>query len=244
MSTPAAGTLREADLYAPVKAYLEAQGYEVKAEIGPCDVFAVRGDEPPVIVELKLTFSLELVQQGIARQTLFQHVYLAVPDRRGAAWKKRYRDTLRLCRRLGLGLLAVRLAPRPGNDQVKAHLDPGNGNPNRRSPQAARLLREFDRREGDPNVGGTSRTPRMTAYRQDALRCARLLHEQGPMRAMLVARAAGVEHATRLMRENHYGWFDRVSRGVYRVSDSGAAALATAAVPCIRALETNASSGD
>jgi len=49
-------TLREADLYAPVKAYLEAQGYVVKAEIGDCDLLARRGAEPPLVVELKLTF--------------------------------------------------------------------------------------------------------------------------------------------------------------------------------------------
>ena len=43
----------EADLYPPIKAFLEAQGYAVKGEIGPCDIVAVRGDEPPVVVELK-----------------------------------------------------------------------------------------------------------------------------------------------------------------------------------------------
>ena len=43
--------MREEDLYPPVKAYLESQGYEVKAEIGACDVMARRGEEPPVIVE-------------------------------------------------------------------------------------------------------------------------------------------------------------------------------------------------
>ena len=71
--------MREADLYAPVKAYLEAQGYEVKAEIGACDVMARRGDEPAVVVEMKLAFSLALVMQGVARQALFGDVYLAVP---------------------------------------------------------------------------------------------------------------------------------------------------------------------
>ncbi len=45
--------MREADLYPPLKAYLEAQGYEVKAEIGDCDLLARRGGEPPVVVELK-----------------------------------------------------------------------------------------------------------------------------------------------------------------------------------------------
>jgi len=48
----------ESDLYAPIKRFLEAQGYAVKGEIGPCDVMAVRGDEAPVIVELKDRLSL------------------------------------------------------------------------------------------------------------------------------------------------------------------------------------------
>ena len=43
----------ESDLYAPVKALLEGQGYVVKGEVRGCDVVAVRGREPPVIVELK-----------------------------------------------------------------------------------------------------------------------------------------------------------------------------------------------
>lgn len=49
---------RETDLYPPVKAFLEAQGYVVKAEVARCDVVAVRGDEPPVVVELKTRFNL------------------------------------------------------------------------------------------------------------------------------------------------------------------------------------------
>ena len=73
--------MRESDLYPWVKAYLEAQGYEVKAEIGDCDVMARRGDEPPIVVELKLTFSLALVMQGVARQGLFEVLYFTVtPD--------------------------------------------------------------------------------------------------------------------------------------------------------------------
>ncbi|MFV0473760.1 MAG: hypothetical protein ACK5MQ_06065, partial [Pikeienuella sp.] len=112
----------ESDLYEPVKAFLEAQGYEVKAEIGPCDMLALRGEEEPVAVELKLSFSLALVMQGVARQTLFEQVYLAAPvGPRG--WKLRSKDVIRLCRRLGLGLLAVRFGDGPPS--VEAHLDPG-----------------------------------------------------------------------------------------------------------------------
>jgi hypothetical protein len=41
---------READLYPHVKAYLQAQGYTVKGEVGAVDIVAVRGDEAPVLV--------------------------------------------------------------------------------------------------------------------------------------------------------------------------------------------------
>lgn len=212
--------MREADLYPPIKAYLEAQGYEVKAEVGDCDVLARRGDEPPVVVELKLTFSLALTMQGVARQTLFDHVYLAVPVSGARGWRQRYRDIIRLCRRLGLGLLAVR----PGDPAtVEAHLDPGPYAPRKRAKAAGRLLREFERRVGDPNVGGTTGVARMTAYRQDALLIARHL-TGGASKAAAVAAATGVARAGQMLRADHYGWFERLERGVYRLTPKGAAA--------------------
>ena len=213
--------MREADLYAPVKAYLEAQGYEVKAEIGDCDVLARRGEEPPVVVELKLSFSLALVMQGVARQTMFDHVYLAVPVSSERGWKLRYRDILRLCRRLGLGLLAVK----PGDPgAVEAHLDPGPYAPRRNAVKAGRLVREFDRRVGDPNTGGTTGMVRMTAYRQEALRCAAHLGAHGPSKAADVAAASGVARAGRILNDDHYGWFERVERGIYALTPKGTAA--------------------
>jgi hypothetical protein len=207
---------RESDLYPPLKEYLEGQGYEVKAEIGDCDIMARRGDEPPVVVEMKLTFSLALVMQGVARQGMFDFVYLAVPVSRG--WKQRYRDIIALCRRLSLGLLAV------GPKGVEAHLDPGPYAPKLKIKAAARLLREFERRVGDPNLGGTTGVKRMTVYRQDALRCACHL-QAGPCKASVVAAGAGVARATVLMRTDHYGWFERVERGIYQLTPKGEAAL-------------------
>ena len=38
---------KETDLYPPVKALLEGQGYEVKGEVGAADIVACRGDEDP-----------------------------------------------------------------------------------------------------------------------------------------------------------------------------------------------------
>lgn len=214
--------MREADLYPALKSYLQGQGYEVKAEVGACDILARRGDDPPLVVEMKTTFSLALVMQGVARQGLFDTVYLAVPVSSDRGWTLRYKDVTGLCRRLGLGLLAVDVA----QGAVTAHLDPAPYTPRKSAPKAARLLREFDRRVGDPNTAGTTRTPRMTAYRQDALRCAAELARTGPVRAMLVARATGVARAATLMRADHYGWFDRLGTGIYGLTPLGVAAVA------------------
>lgn len=209
--------LREADLYPDLKAYLMAQGYEVKAEIGACDLMARRGQEPAVVVEMKLTFSLALVMQGVARQALFDDVYLAVPVAE-KGWKLRYKDIIALCRRLGLGLLAVK----PGQG-VEAHLDPAPYQPRKSKARAGRLLREFDRRVGDPNTGGTTGVKQMTAYRQDALRCLAGL-QAGPRKSSDLAREIGVKRAATLMRHDHYGWFEHPARGVYALSPKGQAA--------------------
>ena len=215
--------MRETDLYPPVKAFLEAQGYAVKSEVEGCDVVAIRGEEPPVIVELKAAFSLALVLQGIARQSVADNVYLAVPPL--PARTGRRTDALALCRRLGLGLLTVRLDPSPF---VEALLDPAEYRPRRRRHGLGRLLREFRRRVGDPNEGGSSRRKLMTAYRQDALRCASYLGLNGPTKAAIVANAVGVAKAGVMMRVDHYGWFERpggTPRGVYGLTPRGRAAL-------------------
>ncbi len=215
--------MHETDLYPPVKAFLETQGYTVKSEIERCDVVAVRGDEPPVIVELKTAFSLSLVFQGVARQGIADNVYLAVPPFPGRGGRRN--DALALCRRLGLGLLAVRLEPTPF---VEALLDPAEYRPRRRRRDLGRLLREFQRRVGDPNQGGSGRRKLMTAYRQDALRCAAYLDVNGPTKAAIVAGAAAVARARVMMYEDHYGWFERPAgapRGVYGLTPKGRAAL-------------------
>ena len=218
-----ANSMRETDLYPPIKAFLEAQGYIVKSEVDGCDVVAVRGGEPPVVVEMKAVFSLALVFQGIARQSVADDVYLAVPPFPGRTGRRN--DALALCRRLGLGLLTVRLQP---SRFVEALLDPAEYRPRRRRRGLARLLREFQRRVGDPNEGGSTRRRIMTAYRQDALRCAAYLDVNGPTKAAVVAGSVGVARARAMMYADHYGWFERPAGtplGVYGLTPKGRAAL-------------------
>ena len=204
---------READLYPPVKAYLQRQGYEVKGEVGAADVVARRADDV-VVVELKLGFSLTLFHQGIERLAVTDLVYVAVPSGGKA---KALKANVKLARRVGLGVMTVRL--RDGHVDVLA--DPGPYAPRKSKKKATRLLRAFDRLQGDPNAGGATRHGIVTGYRQDALRCARFLSVHGPSQGAVVKNWAEVPDATRIMADDHYGWFSRVSRGVYELTDAG-----------------------
>lgn len=203
----------EVALYAPVKALLESQGYTVKGEIVGCDVVAVRGDEPPLIVELKRSFGLALVLQGIERLAITDVVYLAV-----GAWPRRPASVRKLCRRLGLGLIVV------DRGRASVVVDPTPYRPRRNRVRAARLLDEHRRRVGDPTAGGSVRRPIMTAYRQEALRCAAWL-AGGPATVHAIRIDADAARAGRILLDDVYGWFERVARGTYALSPRGRAAL-------------------
>lgn len=226
MPETTAPRLRETDLYPPVKAFLEGQGFAVKSEIGAADVVACRDgeDDEPVIVELKTGFTLTVVHQAIARQAITDAVYIAVPWRTGRPFRNSLRANLKLCRRLGVGLLTVRTE----DGHVTPHLDPGPYRPRQSRPRRSRLLKEFALRVGDPNVGGSTRRTIVTAYRQDALRLAAHLAENGATKAAAVAAETGVTRARRIMADDHYGWFERISTGVYRLTPRGEQAIAPA----------------
>lgn len=207
----------ETSLYGAVKAFLEHQGFKVKGEVCGCDIVAVRDGEPMLVVtELKLAFTLELVLQGVDRLRVADEVWLAVrATRRGRDQDRRVR---RLCRLLGFGLLAV--TPTRGRVEVLAEPAPYRPRPN--LPQRRRLLKEHAARRGDPSVGGSTRRPIMTAYRQQALLCAAALR-QGPMRPRDLRSVA--PDAGRILRHNFYGWFERVEVGLYRLAEPGHDAL-------------------
>lgn len=209
----------ETSLYQPVKAFLEAAGYEVKGEVGGCDLVGISRSDPSVVVicELKLTFNLELILQAVDRAAIADEVWIAARMSKGKGREadKRYRN---LCRRLGIGMLAVSEAGEV-SIIVSSIAPMPRTNPKRRS----RLVREHQRRRGDPALGGSTRTPIMTAYRQQALVCAEALFD-GPRRPRDLRPVA--PDAGKILLGNVYGWFERVSNGVYQLTDAGRVAVA------------------
>jgi len=207
-----------------VKAHFAALGYEVKGEVAAADMVAVPRRHPegePVIIELKTGFTLSLFHQAINRQSMTDQVYIAVPRKSGKAAMVSIRRNKMLCRRLGLGLITVRLK----DGVVVVHCEPKPFSPRKIKKRKTKLLSEFESRHGDPNLGGMTSSGMMTSYRQGALRCAKVLHDEGACKASYVAKMAGFDRARNLMAANHYGWFEKIDRGIYGLTPAGAQAL-------------------
>ena len=208
----------ETALYLPVKRFLEGLGFAVKGEVGGCDLVGLKGDESPVVVigELKQSFNLELILQAVDRAGACDEVWLAARMSvrgKGRESDSRYRN---LCRRLGFGMLAVTSA-----GQVEVLVNPSSV-PRRDPKKRSRLVTEHQRRRGDPALGGSTRAPIMTAYRQQALACASAL-VRGPRRVRDLK--SDIPDAPKILQHNVYGWFDRTERGIYALTEAGHAAL-------------------
>lgn len=232
----------ERELYAPVKHWLEARGYVVRGEVKGCDVVAVREGEPwPVVVELKRRFNLSLFLQAVERRSITPYVYVAAErsDRKNAFALSELR---RLCGLLGLGLLTVKLYKRKAA-LVELHCEPaaeaggteaggaqvsgvrGGGPPKKPGRRVERVLKEFRGRSGDYNDGGSTGRKLVTAYREQALRCAQALHARGPSAPRHVRDMIASDRAASILQRNVYGWFRRVERGLYELTPAGEDAL-------------------
>jgi len=209
----------ETSLYLPIKTFLESFGYEVKGEVGGCDLVGLSEADPPVVVicELKLTFNLELILQAVDRAGVSDEVWIAArvsAKGRGREADRRYRD---LCRRLGIGMLGV-----SDQGEVSVLVSSVSPMPRTNPKRRTRLVKEHRKRRGDPAVGGSTKIPVMTAYRQQALACASAL-AGGPLRPRDLKEAAATAGA--ILRANYYGWFERIDKGVYGLTDIGRQAL-------------------
>jgi hypothetical protein len=209
----------ESTLYPPVKRFLEGLGFEVKGEVCGCDLVALDGKEPAAVVigELKLSFTLDLVLQAVDRTAACDEVWLAVRASRRSRGREHDPRVRKLCRLLGLGLLCV-----SARGKVDVLVEPVPWRPRRDAKRRSRIVEEHRRRHGDPVMGGSTRQPIMTAYRQQALACAAAL-SRTPARPRDLKK--DVPDAAKILLRNVYGWFTRVERGVYGLTEAGRAAL-------------------
>jgi hypothetical protein len=217
-------SIKESDLYDPLKTYLEHQGYTIGAEVQDCDLIAIKADEM-IIIELKTRVSVDLLIQAARRKDISDAVYIAVPLPVGKKDLPKSRGLKNLLRKLEVGLILVRFMKTKTRVDVVLHPRPYEKR--MRPGKQASILREVDGRYGEFNKGGIPSTEeRITAYKQEAIRIAFLLREKGESSPKdLRSCSARPDKIQAILAQNHYGWFDRVSRGLYRINPAGCEAL-------------------
>ena len=210
--------LKENDLYLPIKGYLNNLGYEVKGEIKNCDIVAKKDNEV-IIIELKLTLNITLLLQAVDRFSLADSVYLAIP-KQATIFKKKHKQIKKLIARLGLGLIVVDI--QPSQQYVEVINDPNDYSPRKNIRKQKALLKEFLEREGDTQKGGSTRKRAgLTAYRQRSIRIATHLTKHAIAKGVEVKNAISEPQATNMLNQNYYGWFDKIERGIYQLSEKG-----------------------
>ncbi len=202
----------ERELYPIVKDYLEAEGYTVKAEVKDCDIMAVSGDVS-MIVELKLAFNLKLVFQVLDRLGKCPNVYIAIPDYAFDNRAKRQRDIVKLMKALGVGIMVISKRPSGVAVDIALGINLGGAADNE-------LLTEFQSRRYDLNSGGMVKTKIVTAFREQTIEIAAFLVQHGTTKAADIKAQTGVARAANILQKNYDGWFKRITRGHYHLTDN------------------------
>lgn len=204
----------EHELFSPVVALLESQGYHVKGEIGALDIFGMKNDVT-IGVELKVKIALKLIYQAVDRQKLCDVVYLALPEKVVHTRNASYRSFTALLRRLELGLIIV-------NNQrayVEIEAVPYDRERSRiaNKKKTQRLVKEFTSRENNTTIGG-KQGQRLTAYREKCIKIATFMVGKDSVSPSEVKAALQINEVAAILRNNYYRWFDHPSKGKYCLS--------------------------
>lgn len=214
--------LKEEDMYKYVRQYFIDQGFEVKSEVMNCDVMGVR-EGFIVMIEMKLTLNLDVILQAIERQKISNEVYIAVPRKAKVMKTKRWYDICHMLKRLEIGLLLVSPQSHPHIDlAIKAQPFCRQKSITAANRKRKAAFSEFKEREGDYNTGGCTRRKIYTAYRQKAIFIASCLFQHNCLSIKQIKDlGADLKKTSGILQDNHYGWFERASRGIYRLTEKG-----------------------
>lgn len=216
-------SLKEKDMHEPLCTFLTGQGYRVNAEVRGCDLTA-RKDGELIAIEMKTRFSARLLAQAVRRQRTYDGVYIAIPVAGSKKMPPSMKDITILCRGLGVGLLLVRYLKTKTKVEVIFH--PRMRDTPSKGKRRRAVIREIDGRYAELNTAGsTVRDERVTAYKQRALFVASLLDRLGEASPKALRDLGADKTAQRILSMNHYGWFERVETGIYRLHPAGKEAL-------------------
>ena len=218
---------KEQDMYQPIKKFFASLGYDVKAEVKNCDI-ALLKSERLIVIEMKKSFNITLLYQAIDRQRLADEVYMAIPrPKPKRASRAELSKMLHIVKALGLGLITVAMDSPVKSVQILAYPEQEATLPRKSLVRRKSVIKEAGMRTLDLNFGGSNKEKLVTAFRERALQLAVAISMHGPLKAAQLVKDFGCDkNSNGIMYRNYYGWFERMSGGVYGLSGEGQSALA------------------
>ena len=212
----------ESDLFQPVHDFFKDLGYEVHGEVNGCDVTASKKDEL-IVIELKRSLNIDLLIQAAKRQRLTEYVYMAIPRSSCKMYTRRWKDICFLVRRLELGLITVLF--NGDTTKVDIIINPSPFD-KKKSMQVTKrktkkLISEIEGRHGNYNLGGSTGKKIMTSYKECSIQIACYLKKYGQLSPKKLREFGTGKKTLSILYKNYYGWFERVDKGIYAISDKG-----------------------
>ncbi|GHU58670.1 hypothetical protein AGMMS49975_25480 [Clostridia bacterium] len=213
---------KESDMYPPVKAFFETQGYVMRGEVKTIDAAAIRDGEL-VLFEFKKSFNTTLLIQALKRQTISEKVYIVIP-RQSSKNSKDLPYVKHISESLKLGLICVAMDSPLKTVEIICEPPCGRIKVNKNKHKS--VVRELEGRNIDANNAGSTGLKLLTAYREASIKIACVMYKHGAFSAKeLVAKYDCDKKTYNILYNNFYGWFTRVSKGVYFLAESGFAEI-------------------
>ncbi|MBN2267929.1 MAG: hypothetical protein JXC35_00730 [Acholeplasmataceae bacterium] len=209
--------MEEKDLFLPIKSLLENQGFVVKGEVNDIDILAVK-DDFMLAVELKTKITLKLIYQAIERFKICEKVYLGIPVEAIKSHQKNMKSFVLLLKRLNLGLIIVK------KNRAEVYLDAleydVKKSKERNQDKKVKTRKEFSLRENTDVLGGTKGI-QMTYYREQVIQIAKVIEIHHTASPKMIKSETHIEKTSSILQKNYYGWFKRIERGQYQLSEIG-----------------------
>lgn len=209
----------EADLYPIAARYFAAQGFQVKGEVCGCDLVAVK-DNTIIVAELKKTFNIKLLYQSVRRLAITDQVYAVIYKPKGRQKMSFWQMIKSLARRLNIGLLVI------DGDKVMVIAEPGDFTGRVLARHKNKVLKEFHGRRVSENTGGVTGVKLQTAYLESAIHISVLLKKHKAMQPAQLVKVGVSANARQILYNNHYGWFEKSARGLYKLKTGKARVIA------------------
>jgi hypothetical protein len=204
--------MKETGLFLPVKHLFESLGFEVEAEIEHIDMVAKK-EARWIAIELKKELNVHVIAQILKRQTLTDEGYIAImkPSSK-TIMSQTFKDKLLILKRLGIGLIYV-------DNQAMLIKEAEVVTPRKKHKDKQRLIDTFQALNHE-NIGGSSQTPRMTLYKKQAMRIAKVIGNSSK-KVSDIKKETLIEKTYSILYKNYYQWFHPLGKGIYELTEQG-----------------------